>query len=101
MERGERRRHPFLGDAIDHVADLKEGIESCGGREHCEGADAEEGEQQAPAYADAFKHGGNRKVWLAQPAKSAQIGLKRSTRPAVDYSSGTYSPPFQTYQIQL
>ena len=56
LEGRERRRHPILGDAVDDVADLEEGIERRGGRQHRKGADPEESEQQAAAYAEAFKH---------------------------------------------
>ena len=56
LQRRERRRHPILGDALDDVADLEEGIQGSGGRKHREGADPEKSEQQAAAYAEAIKH---------------------------------------------
>ena len=72
----ERRRHPILGDAVDDIADLEEGVESGGGRQHREGADPEESEQQAAAYAEAFKHRGD-----------ALIGTIPLTRSACNVSS--------------
>ena len=78
LEGRERRRHPILGDAVDDIADLEEGIESRGGRQHREGADPEESEQQAAAYAEAFKHRGD--VDLNDPATLVCIRLPQAAR---------------------
>ena len=76
LEGRERRRHPILGDAVDDVADLEEGIEGGGGCQHRKGADPEKSEQQAAAYAEAFKHRGEFEAipphWSASDSQAAR-----------------------------
>ena len=93
LEGCKRGWHPPFRDTLDDVPDLKESVEGGDGREHREGADAEESEQQTAANAETLKHAGNVSDRLIGPN-----GLRRSVS---CHSSGTYSPPFQTYHIQL
>ena len=80
LQGGERRRHPILGDAVDDVAHLEEGIKRRSGCQHREGADPEKSEQQAAAYAEAFKHRGEPD--LNDPANSVCISCQASVRRA-------------------
>lgn len=101
LEGRERRRHTLLGDVVDDLPHLEEGIKSGCCREHREGADTEKSEQQTAAYAETLKHRGDALIQLARPIGSAQIGSRRFAGSVVHYSNGTYSPPFQTYHTQL
>ena len=58
LQRRDCRRYSILCDTVEDIADLQEGIESDGCCQHREGADPEESEKQAAAYAEAFKHRG-------------------------------------------
>ena len=111
LERGERRRHPLLGDAREQPADLGEGVHRGRRRDHRERADPEERQQQPPADAQALQE--RARVRQQTPlARSAAAKFDRLFRKdhhlssppyslAKLGSSGTYVPSRQTYHTGL
>jgi hypothetical protein len=78
LERRKRGGDSALCDTLDDLPDLEEGVQGGDGREHREGADPKESEQQAATYAETIKHRGNLSIRLMRPTLSAWFVSKQS-----------------------